>query len=103
MQNSKQKIKTIIVFSTQKLEGKTVLAGNIAKTLKQEGKKVLLLNYDEQTRVIKHKRKSPIINKILGYPDPRIDLDNLFLADASTYLDFSEHYSYAMNSKFFGR
>ena len=34
VQNSKQKPKTIIVFSTQKLEGKTVLAGNIAKTLK---------------------------------------------------------------------
>ena len=102
VQNSKQKPKTIIVFSTQKLEGKTVLAGNIAKTLKQEGKKVLLLNYDEQKEPLKQQRKSPIINKILGYPDPRIDLDNLFLADASTYLDFSEHYSYAMNSKFYG-
>ncbi|KGL59767.1 hypothetical protein [Polaribacter sp. Hel1_33_49] len=101
VQNSKQKPKTIIVFSTQKLEGKTVLAGNIAKTLKQEGKKVLLLNYDEQKEPLKQQRKSPIINKILGYPDPRIDLDNLFLADASTYLDFSEHYSYAMNSAFF--
>ena len=100
--NSKQKIKTIIVLSNQKLEGKTVLASNIAKTLKQEGKKVLLLNHDNKQESITHKRKSPIINKILGYPDPRIDLDNLFLADASTYLDFSEHYSYAMNSKFYG-
>jgi Mrp family chromosome partitioning ATPase len=29
------------VFSTQKMEGKSILAGNIAKTLKQEGKKVV--------------------------------------------------------------
>ena len=99
---TEKKVKTIVVFSTQKMEGKTVLAGNIAKTLKQEGKKVLLLNYDEKKESIKPKQKSPILNKILGYPDPRIDLDNLFLADASTYLDFSEHYSYAMNSKFYG-
>jgi Mrp family chromosome partitioning ATPase len=31
--------KTIVVFSTQSMEGKTVIAGNIAKTLKQEGKR----------------------------------------------------------------
>jgi Mrp family chromosome partitioning ATPase len=28
------------------MEGKSILAGNIAKTLKQEGKKVVVLNYD---------------------------------------------------------
>ncbi len=100
-QNSNQKTKTIIVFSTQKLEGKTVLAGNIAKTLKQEGKKVLLLNYEIKQKFIKQKRKLAILNKILGYPDSRIDLDNPFLADVSSYLDFSEHYSYNVNSKFY--
>jgi succinoglycan biosynthesis transport protein ExoP len=100
-QNPKQKSKTIVIFSTQKLEGKTVLAGNIAKTLKQEGKKVLLLNYDKKQESIIQKRKYPILNKILGYPDPRIDLDNPFLADASTELDFSEYHSYAMDNKFY--
>jgi len=101
MRNSKQKTKTIIVFSTQKTEGKTVLAGNIAKTLKQEGKKVLLLNYDEKEEFIKQKQKSSILNKILGYPDSRIDFNSPFLADASSYLDFSEHFSYSINSKFY--
>lgn len=101
-QNSNQKTKTIVVFSTQKLEGKTVIAGNIAKTLKQDGKKVVFLNYDKEQESISRKQKSPIIHKFLGYPDPRIDLDNPFLADASTYLDFSEHHSYAMDSKFYG-
>jgi succinoglycan biosynthesis transport protein ExoP len=100
-QNSKQKTKTIIVFSTQKLEGKTVLAGNIAKALKQKGEKVLLLNYGKKQKPIKPSRKSPILNKILGYPDPRIDVANPFLADISTYLDFSEHQSYAFDSKFY--
>jgi hypothetical protein len=101
MQNSKLKPKTIIVLSTQKLEGKTVLAGNIAKTLKQEGKKILLLNYDKKKKPIKYKLKSPILNKILGYSDPRIDADNSFLAEASSYLDTSEHYSYSMNKQFY--
>ena len=51
--NIKEKPKTIIVFSTQKSEGKTVLAGNIAKILKQDGKSVLLLNYDRKPTTIK--------------------------------------------------
>lgn len=100
-QNIKQNPKTIIVFSTQKLEGKTVIAGNIAKTLKQEGKKVLLLNYDKKQEPMIQQGKSPFLKKILGYPDSRIDLDNSFLADASTYLDASEHCSYTMDSKFY--
>jgi succinoglycan biosynthesis transport protein ExoP len=101
VQNLKQKPKTIIVFSTQKQEGKTVIAGNIARTLKQEGKKVLLLNYDKKQKPIKQQRKVPILNKILGYPDPRIDLDNEFLENASNYLNASEHYTYAMDSQFY--
>jgi cellulose biosynthesis protein BcsQ len=101
VQNPKLKPKIITVLSTQKLEGKTVLAGNIAKTLKQEGKKVVLLNYDEKKEPVKHRLKSPMLNKILGYPDPRIDLDNSFLSEASSYLNTSEHYSYNMNKKFY--
>ena len=98
---TEKKVKTIVVFSTQKMEGKTVLAGNIAKTLKQEGKKVLLLNYEGKQEPIKQQRKSPILNKILGYPDSRIDLDNPFLANVSSYLETSEHYSYSINKKFY--
>lgn len=99
--NIKEKPKTIIVFSTQKSEGKTVLAGNIAKTLKQDGKSVLLLNYDKKSTAIKPKQKPSILNKILGYPDTRIAVDNEFLADVSTYLNTSEHYCYKMDSNFY--
>ncbi|MEL1239926.1 exopolysaccharide transport family protein [Flavobacterium flavipallidum] len=94
-------VKSIVVFSTQRMEGKTVLAGNIAKTLKQEGKKVLLLNYDNKQKPIVQQRKFPLINKLFGYPDPRIDLDNPFLADVSTYLDKSEYHSYKIDHQFY--
>jgi uncharacterized protein involved in exopolysaccharide biosynthesis len=99
--NLSQKPKTIIVFSTQKLEGKTVVAGNLAKTLKQEGKKVLYLNYAQKQKPIKPKKINPIIHKILGYPDPRIDVDNEFLGHVSTYLEPSEYGEYKINSKFY--
>lgn len=99
--DSEKTVKTIVVFSTHKMEGKTVLAGNIAKTLKQEGKKIVFLNYDSKQEPITQQRKFPILNKILGYPDPRIDVDNPFLAAVSSYLDESEYYSYAMNSSFY--
>jgi uncharacterized protein involved in exopolysaccharide biosynthesis len=98
---SEKTVKTIVVFSTQKLEGKTVLAGNIARILKEEGKKVLLLNYKGKQESLRQQRKFPFINKILGYPDPRIDFDNPFLADVSTYLDDSEYYTYRLNTEFY--
>lgn len=101
IQKTNQKPKTIIVFSTQKLEGKTVVAGNLAKTFKQEGKKVLYLNYDQKQKPIKPKKKTPILTKMLGYHDPRIDIDNEFLAHASTYLDASEYGVYKIDSKFY--
>jgi cellulose biosynthesis protein BcsQ len=83
------------------MEGKTVLAGNIAKTLKQEGKRVLFLNYEGKQEDTKQQRKPPIINKILGYQDQRIDINNPFLAHVSNYLDSSEHYSYNMGNQFY--
>lgn len=101
VQDSKHKPKTIIVFSTQKLEGKTVIAGNIAKTLKKDGKRVLLLNYEEKQETVNYKQNSPILNKILRYPDSRIDFDNPFLANVSSYLEPSDHRVYAMNHKFY--
>jgi succinoglycan biosynthesis transport protein ExoP len=94
-------VKTIIVFSTQKMEGKTVLAGNIAKTLKQEGRKVLILNYDNKQKPVVQQRKLPVINKLLGYSDPRIDINNPFLDDVASYLDTTEYYSYKIDSLYY--
>ncbi len=98
---TEKRTKTIVVFSTQKMEGKTVIAGNIAKTLKQEGKKIVLLTYDGTKKTVKKQKKFSVLSKILGYTDPRIDYDNPFLADLSSYLDPSEYYSYIMDSRFY--
>ncbi len=97
-----QQTRTIVVMSTQKLEGKSVLAGNIAKTLKQEGKKVLMLNYEGAQKTIQKKQKAPVLNKILGYPDTRIDVENAFLANPADYLNSSEYYSYRIDKHFYG-
>ncbi|MEM0575480.1 hypothetical protein [Flavobacterium polysaccharolyticum] len=96
-----KKTNTIVVFSTQKLEGKTVIAGNIAKTLKHEGKKVVMLTYEGAKKPVKKLMKFSRLNKILGYTDPRIDYNNPFLADVSSYLDPSDYYTYAMNNTFY--
>lgn len=94
-------VKTIIVFSTQKMEGKSILAGNIAKTLKQEGKKVVVLNYDGRPNPVLQQSKFPLITKILGYSDPRIDLNSPFLAKPSSYLEKTEYHSYKMDQQFY--
>lgn len=99
--SSEKKVKTIVVFSTQKKEGKTVLAGNIAKTLKKEGKKVLFLNFSDKQELLKQQAKFSLINKILGYPDPRIDHNNPFLAEVSSYLTPSEFFTLSINEKFY--
>lgn len=93
--------KTIIVFSTQKTEGKTVFAGNLAIKLKNEGKKILFLNYSTNILNSKTQRKFPFLIKLLGYPDPRIDFNNPFLAEVSTYLDPSEYFTCSINKQFY--
>ena len=100
-QDSENSVKTIIVFSTQNKEGKSVLAGNIAKTLKLEGKKVVVLNYENNEHAVVKRSKFSFINRILGYPDRRIDFESPFLADASTYLDNQEYYTYKMDHMFY--
>jgi len=93
--------KTIVLFSTQKMEGKTVLAGNIARELKKDGKKILFLNYSNEQQNVRKQSKFPILTRILGYPDPRIDFDNPFLSEAKSYLQPSEYFTYAINEQFY--
>jgi succinoglycan biosynthesis transport protein ExoP len=100
-QNAENAEKTIIVFSTQKMEGKTVLAGNIAKELKKEGKKILFLNYSIQQQHNEKQSKFSFLPKILGYPDPRIDFDNSFLSDVRSYLEPAEYCNYTINEQFY--
>ena len=94
-------VKTIVFFSTSEKEGKSVLSGNIAKELVQEGKKVLLLNYTTALQPAEIQRKLPVLNRLLGYNDPRVDINNSFLADASGYLQSSTYFIYNINEQFY--
>ncbi|MBF2707574.1 GumC family protein [Flavobacterium soyangense] len=100
-QSSENAVKTIVLFSTQKMEGKTVFAGNIARELKKEGKRILFLNYSIEQQNSKKERKFPFLNRLLGYPDPTIDFDNSFLSDVTTYLEPSEYCTYTIDESFY--
>ena len=98
--NSGNKVKTIVFVSNAEKEGKSVLSANIAKKLIQKGNKVLVLQYGAPYQKARQQRRFPIINRLLGYQDPRVDFENPFLADPATYLpssfyficDINEHY-----------
>lgn len=94
-------VKTIVFFSTQEMEGKTVIAGNIARELKKDGKKILFLNYSIDQQNYKKQSRFPILTRVLGYQDPRIDFDNPYLSQAKTYLQPSEYFAYDLNDQFY--
>lgn len=99
--DSGKPVKTILFLSTQEKEGKSVAAGNLAAKLIQEGKKVLLLNYSGPKQPVTTHRKFPLLNRILGYTDPRIDFNNPFLAQPSSYLPASKYFTYNLNEQFY--
>ena len=93
--------KTILFVSTNEKEGKTVMACNIARKLIEQGKNVLVLNYSKDQLRIDQKGKSHVINNLMGYPDPRIDIDNAFLDNASNYLQATTYLSYHIDEQFY--
>lgn len=100
-QHPDEGVKTILFISTTEREGKSVLAGNMAKKLAQEGKKVLLLTYTRQHLAPAPQRKFPLLHKLLGYQDPRIDSSSPFLADASEYLAPAQYLSFELNEQLY--
>lgn len=98
---SNNAVKTILVLSTQTKEGKSVAAGNIARKLKEEGRKVLLLNYASSPATVKTQSRFSLISRLLGYQDPRVDTKSNFLADPATYLQPSEYATYQLNDQFY--
>lgn len=100
--NSGNTVKTILLLSTMEMEGKSVVGSNITKKMIEEGKKVLLLNYSKKNQPVKpQQRKFPLMNRLLGYQDPRIDFNNTFLSDASNYLQPSEYFIYNIDEQFY--
>lgn len=69
------KPRLVIFFSMLKQEGKSVVAGNIMQQLKEQGKKVMLLDFSEKPQPVKTKSRYPILQRLLGYSDPRIDFN----------------------------
>lgn len=112
----------IIIFSTLSNEGKTTMAGNIAVKLKNQGKKVLVLNYSGEslheaeisqtgysemlpsinsTDHSERKHKFSFLNRLLGYKDNRVDFDSPFLDDPDSLLTGDEHVIYDVNAAFY--
>lgn len=99
--DSGKSVKTVLFISTQQKEGKSIVAANIAGRLIQEGKKVLVLNFSKTQLPVQQQRKFPLLNRLLGYQDPRIDFNNPFLADPSSYLQPKEYFKYNLNEQFY--
>jgi polysaccharide biosynthesis transport protein len=95
------KTKVITIFSTQKNEGKTVIAKNIARKLKHAGKSVLVLNHSHLNKQEISSNQFTLFHRLLGYQDPRIDYNHQFLAQRSDYLNESESMSYEVDEAYF--
>ncbi len=93
--------KIITILSTQKEEGKTIIANNIARKLIHAGKSVVVLNHSTIVKPKINSDKSPKLNLLLGYQDPRIDYDHPFLDEPNNYLESSCMATYEVNGAFF--
>jgi capsular polysaccharide biosynthesis protein len=119
---SEKTTKTLLFFSTSNREGKTVIIGNLAKKLKEQGKKVLVLNYsgasmqknnirdfgkpeinlpDNIQGSFTQQNRFSFINRILGYPDNRINFTGSFLDPPENYLSKEEYQEYNFSETFY--
>jgi hypothetical protein len=104
-----QPVKTILIFSTRYHEGKTMVAGNIARQLKKNGKKVTFINLMEpdgsSLRTFFSGKTTPkrnLLFSLLGYSNSGIDHRSPFLADPKNYLEKHEYQEYTVNDTFSG-
>ena len=119
---SDKSTETLLFFSTLSQEGKTVVTGNLARKLKMQGKKILVLNFSREslfkaeinqtgytnippvnsaTAPVRKPRKFSIIRWLLGYPDTRIDYDSHFLKNPDEYLSDEEYQFYKVDERFY--
>ena len=113
--------KILLFFSCLRGEGKSVVIGNLAQKLKNQGKRILVLNYSRESLLLNEKsqigyddsaspskhdetvRKKPrksMVRLLLGYPDTRVDIDSPFLEKHSSYLGSEEYIVYDVNKQF---
>jgi hypothetical protein len=82
-------------------EGKTTLAGNIARRLQQTGKQVVLISPAASSPGPAPARRLPIVHRLLGYADPRVDMQHSFLAAPASYLVAGSHFTYTQQSNWY--
>jgi uncharacterized protein involved in exopolysaccharide biosynthesis len=94
-------VKTIVLFSIREDEGKTVMATNIARKLKESGKSVVVLNHVKNEYKKTATGKYPLLYRFFGYQDPRSDYSQPLLSNIDSYLNADEYKAYAIDSSFF--
>lgn len=77
----------LLIVSMYDREGKTMLTGNLARIMSQEGKKIMYLNAGGPVIRDLPRKPWPFFDRLLGYPDPRIDFSDPLLQDPGTYLN----------------
>ena len=77
----------VLFMSMYDKEGKTVLAGNLARLMSQQGKKVRYLNAGGPVFTAQRLKPYPFSARLLGYPDTRIDYSDALLQDPGKHLD----------------
>lgn len=106
--NNTHSTKIILILSTTHFEGKSVLAGNLTRRMLQQGKKVLYMNYDsaefhEQSLVgppvhgVRKNKPYPLLSRLFGYEDTRVDFQSPFLQKPETYLGKEDFVTYKLN------
>lgn len=93
--------KTILFASTQEKEGKSVVAANLARQLHAQGKKVLMLNYEAAVPNTRKLARYPILTRMLGYSDPRIQYNSPFLQPATDFLSPDDCRTYSSDYQFY--
>lgn len=109
----------LLFISSLRKEGRSVIAGNIARKLKLQGKRILFISYSPDdiqdldinhykanskttpTRQIKQKQHSGILRRLLGYPDNRINPDSPFLQPPATYLSQEEYTIFPVHTAYY--
>jgi uncharacterized protein involved in exopolysaccharide biosynthesis len=114
--------KNLLIFSTSSNEGKTTITANLAKKLKQQGKKVFVLEYSRESIYqnwmeqngqndtpppgsepveIRKKRSALQLGRLLGYPDARIDYSSTFLETSENCISTNEFSYFNTDEKYF--
>lgn len=84
-------IHKIVFTSATNQEGKSVLAGNIMKALKEQGHKVLLADFSAAGKTSNIKSRFPLLYRLMGYKDPRVNNHCEFLQHPSAFLEAGEY------------